>query len=57
MVLLRVDDLPELSFWSEELYRDRELYTMFHEPDNGVGWSALACLPRDGRIFSGLHLL
>lgn len=57
MVLLGVSNEAELVWWRDDLHRLGMGCTMFHEPDNETGYSALACLPEDGKTFRTLKLL
>lgn len=57
LVVLGVRDQEELMWWSNKLHHTGAKCAMFIEPDDGVGPTALACLPEDSKTFRDLRLL
>lgn len=57
LVLLSVKDEYDLLYWKEKTQDLQINHEVFFEPDNEIGWSALATAPisrREGKIFKKL---
>ena len=56
MVMLGVENERDLKDWVELSLYD-EKHAVFTEPDIGGEMTAIACLPKDPKIFKSLRLL
>lgn len=56
MVLLGAADERDLIEWKDHILFD-EKYAEFREPDIGDELTAIACLPKDPKIFKSLKLI
>ena len=56
MVLLQVDSEEELIHWEARLKERKIRHAVFVEPDIGSQKTAIAALPSDPKVFSGLRL-